>query len=224
MPDISSRQFGLIVAFLIPGFIGLAGVAPLMPIVGEWLRPAKLGDFGIGPTVYAIMAATGVGMIVSCMRWLVVDHALQWMGVRPSGWDFERLGSRLEAWDYLNANFYRYYQFYANTLVAVSWAYPINRFFQTSPFLGLGTDFGVVFLCVVLFLGSRDALSKYYARSGQLLGIVAEKECDAMTNGAGHHEAGGSSSGKDREAKPQRKPQPESKSAKAEVKGTQSPK
>jgi hypothetical protein len=60
MSKISGRQFGLIVAFLIPGFIGLAGLAPLMPIVGEWLRPVNLGDFGIGPTIYALMAATAV--------------------------------------------------------------------------------------------------------------------------------------------------------------------
>jgi hypothetical protein len=170
MSEISNRQFGLIVAFLIPGFIGLAGVAPLVPVVGEWLRPINIGDFGIGPTVYAVMAAIAVGMMISCVRWLLIDHALHWVGVRPPAWDFRNLETRLEAWDYLNANFYRYYQFYANTLVAVAWAYLVNRFNQKSPTLDLGTDLGVVFLCVVLFLGSRDALSKYYTRSGQLLG------------------------------------------------------
>ncbi len=82
MPKISSSQFGLIVAFLIPGFIGLTGVAPLMPIVGEWLRPVNLGNYGIGPTVCALMAATAVGMILSCVRWLVVDHLLEWSGIR----------------------------------------------------------------------------------------------------------------------------------------------
>jgi hypothetical protein len=46
-----------------------------------------------------------------------------------------------------------------------------------------------------------------------------------MFNGRDHEkECGGSSPRNDREAKPQHKPQPESKSAKAEVKGTQSPK
>jgi hypothetical protein len=170
MSEISSRQFGLIVAFLIPGFIGLAGVAPLMPVVGEWLRPANLGDFGIGPTVYAIMAATAVGMIVSCTRWLVIDHILQWTGVVQPAWDLSRLEQHLGAFDYILDNHYRYYQFYANTLVAILWAYSVNRILQTSPLLGFGTDLGVAVLCVVLFMGSRDALSKYYVRSGQLLG------------------------------------------------------
>ncbi|MGD0390995.1 MAG: hypothetical protein ABSC42_18780 [Tepidisphaeraceae bacterium] len=213
-------------AFLIPGFIGLAGVAPLMPVVGEWLRPANLGvgDFGIGPTVYAIMAATGVGMIVSCIRWLAIDHLLQWTGVRSPAWDFRQLENRLAALDYLSDNHYRYYQFYANTLVAILWAYPVNRSLQTSPLLGFGTDLGVAILCIVLFLGSRDALSKYYARSGQLIGEVAEKVDETMTNGLGHHEESGSKSQKDRQAKPQHKPQPENKPSQAEVKGTQSPK
>jgi hypothetical protein len=117
MPKISSRQFGLIVAFLIPGFIGLAGLAPLMPVVAEWLRPVNLGDFGIGPTIYALMAATAVGMILSCIRWLVVDQLLRWSGIRSPTWDFRQLESRLEALDYLSDNHYRYYQFYANTLI-----------------------------------------------------------------------------------------------------------
>jgi len=223
MSKISSRQFGLIVAFLIPGFVGLAGLAPLMPVVAEWLRPVNLGDFGIGPTIYALMAATAVGMILSCVRWLVIDHLLEWLGVHAPTWDFRQLENRLEALDYLSANHYRYYQFYANTLVAILWAYAVNRLLQTSPLLGFGTDLGVAFLCLVLFLGSRDALSKYRLRAGQLIGQVAEKDGDAMTNGIDHH-GGGATVTKDREPKPQQKPAPESKPPQAEAKETQSPK
>jgi hypothetical protein len=115
MPIISSRQFGLIVAFLIPGFIGLAGLTPLIPIVADWLRPVNLGNFGIGPTVYALMAATGVGMVLSCIRWLAIDHLLAWSGIPASDWDFRKLHDHLETLNYLSDNHYRYYQFYANT-------------------------------------------------------------------------------------------------------------
>src|SRR5271169_3932821 len=108
MSYISSKQFGLIVAFLIPGFIGLAGLLPLMPIVSEWLRPVNLGDFGIGPTIYALMAATAVGMILSCVRWLVIDHLLQWSGIPAPAWDFRQLENRLEALDYLSDNHYKF--------------------------------------------------------------------------------------------------------------------
>jgi hypothetical protein len=220
MPKISSRQFGLIVAFLIPGFIGLAGFAPLMPLVGEWLRPVKVGDFGIGPTIYALLAAMAVGMILSCIRWLVVDHLHQWSGITAPALDFRQLENRLEALDYLSDNHYRYYQFYANTLVAILWAYTVNRLLQTSPLLGIGSDLGAVFLCVVLFLGSRDTLWKYRVRANQLIGQATEKDGEIMTNGLDHH-GSGSTSRKDRAAMPQGKPRPETKPTPAAVKGTQ---
>ena len=71
--DNLSRQFGLIVAYLLPGFIALAGVAPFVPAVSSWLQPVNSG-LDIGPPVYALMAAIAAGMIVSCFRWLLIDH------------------------------------------------------------------------------------------------------------------------------------------------------
>jgi len=81
----------------------------------------------------------------------------------PSNWA-SRLEDRLAAFNYLVESHYRYYQFVANTLVAVLWAYSINRWMKTSSLLGVGTDLLVVILCRALFAASRDALSKYYTR------------------------------------------------------------
>ncbi len=70
---------------------------------------------------------------------------------------------------------YRYYQFVANSLVAVIWAYAINRWLGTSALLGIFTDIGVLILCITLFTASRDALSKYYSRTGRLIGPIVQK-------------------------------------------------
>lgn len=194
MAETSSRQFGLIVAYLVPGFIGLVGVSPLFPVVDDWLQPVEQGTVGFGPPIYAILSAVAVGMIVSCFRWLLLDQLHHWTGVRRPVWDDSRLDTVLSGFDYLVQNHYRYYEFYANTLVAVLWAYGMNRFFGTLPLLDTGTDLGVFLLCIVLFAGSRDALSKYYTRTDRLVGQVAEKglEGAVMTNGNHHaEEAGG---------------------------------
>jgi hypothetical protein len=50
------------------------------------------------------------------------------------------------------------------------------RWTATFPLLGRGTDLAVIILCAALFAGSRDTLAKYYQRSNQLVGLVAEKE------------------------------------------------
>jgi hypothetical protein len=192
MTDTLSRHFGLIIAYVLPGFIGLAGIALLAPAVGDWLRPVNQGELSVGPAVYVILAATTVGMIVSCFRWLIIDHFHHWMGVIRPAWDDSRLEEHLGAFNYLVEVHYRYYQSYANMIVAIVLAYAPNRIMEWLPFLSAGTDAGVLILCTVLFLGSRDALLNYYAGTARLLSHTAEKGFtgDAMTNGRGHESVG----------------------------------
>ncbi len=209
--DTLSRQFGLVVAYLLPGFVSLAGFSLLVPAVARWLSPAvSYGEagLGIGPPVYTLLAALALGMVVSCFRWIVIDHVHSWTGVIPPLWAVERLEERLGAFTYLVEAHYRYYQFYANTLIAVVWTYALNRWMGTSSLLGPGTDLGVVILCAALFAGSRDALAKYYARTSRLIGQVAgENSGDFMTNGCHHEEGGGAATSKRPETKPAPKPE-----------------
>jgi hypothetical protein len=213
-----SRHFGLIIAYLLPGFIGLAGFAPLVPAVAIWLQPVGQGEAGFGPPMYAVMGAGTLGMVLSCYRWVIIDTIHRRTGIVAPQWDDARLDERLEAFDYLVESHYRYYQFYANTIIAVLWAYPVHRFMKTSPLLGMGTDLGVLILCAVLFAGSRDALAKYYIRTSRLVGLVAEKDSDVMTNGNHHaHEAGAGAETqpvKKPTGKPEAMPKPEQAKAK----------
>lgn len=219
-----NNQFGLMVAYLLPGFIGLAGIAPLVPLVAAWLRPSSYAEASLGPPVYAILTATTIGMIVSCFRWLIIDHIHYVTGLRPAAWDDSRLADRLGAFNYLVESHYRYYQFLANTLIAVAFAYSINRWLGTSPVFGIGTDACVLILCAVLFAGTRDTLTKYYARTSRLVGNVAEKGNEIMING-NHHEGGSSESTKPRpETKPESKPQGSSKDVQNKSEKKQSPK
>jgi hypothetical protein len=164
--DILSRQFGLVIAYLLPGFIALIGIAPLVSTVTGWLHADQTASFGA--PVYVLLAATAVGMIVSCFRWLVVDRVHALTGVVAPTFNARALEENPTAFHYLVESHYRYYQFYANSLVAVLWAYAVHRWLHTSSLLGFGTDVGVLILSVVLFTGSRDALTKYRNRSRQL--------------------------------------------------------
>jgi len=207
----SNSQFGLIVAYLLPGFIGLTGIAPFAPVVAAWLRPSTYAEASLGPPVYALLAATTIGMIASSIRWLVIDQLHHAMGLNPPLLDDARLEERLTAFNYLVENHYRYYQFVANTLVAVAGAYAINRWAGTSHLFGVSTDIGVVVLCGTLFVASRDNLAKYYSRTGRLVGqVLTERKTDVMTNGNDH--GGGASSHTSSQTKPAAKPQPSPKS------------
>jgi len=201
MSSPSPSQFGLILAYLIPGFVGLAGAAPLFPIISQWLKPVPDGVLGFGPTVYTLLAALTTSQIINCFRWLILDHIHSWTGIRAQSSNFGDLRNGVEGFDYLVQNHYRYYQFAGNMLLAVTWSYGVNRYLKTLPSLGPGTDLGMAILVVVLFAASRDALWKYYHRTHALLGGFAEKANYTMYNGIGHHDGGGSDK-KQAETKP----------------------
>jgi len=169
----TNKQFGLIIAYVLPGFVALAGLAPLFPTVARWLHPVEPG---FGPPLYAVLGAMALGQILSCFRWLVLDHLHFLTGVRRPHWDDSLLDARLKGFDYLVQHHYRYYEFTGNTLIALLITYVLNRLFGTLSFLGFGTDLGMLVVIAVLFAASRDALAKYYGRTGRLVGAIAEKE------------------------------------------------
>jgi hypothetical protein len=193
--EILNRQFGLIIAYVLPGFVALAGIAPLVPAVAGWLEPTGQG-VGLGPPVYALLAATAAGMTVSCFRWLLIDQLHAMTGLGAPVFNARALEERPSAFTYLVESHYRYYQFYANTLVSVVWTYGIHRWLRTSPLLRFGSDVAVLILCAVLFAGSRDALEKYRSRCGQLVGQIALRDLteEAMTNGIDHNQGSGNTS------------------------------
>jgi hypothetical protein len=175
MTEVSIKQFGLLVAYVLPGFIGLAGLAPILPVISRWLLPDEHVGLDIAPPVYALMAATALGLILTAFRWMVLDRTHAWMGIKRPNWNDRQLSQQLSGFDYLVQNHFRYYEFFGNVLIALVITYILNRVLGTLPFLGLGTDLGMLVIVLVLFAASRDTLSKYYTRTGRLIGQVAEK-------------------------------------------------
>ena len=139
--------------------------------------PAALSTIGDGttPTVggfmFVTLASIAAGVIVSTVRWALLDTIHGWTGLRPPTWDFSRLQDNVAAYNVLNDIHYKFYQFHGNALFALLFVYFSRRFrdgFFSSSF-GL-FDFGFVILSMILFIGSRDNLRKYYSRVSQLFG------------------------------------------------------
>jgi len=167
--DLSARNFGLLIAYWIPGFLALAGVAMLSPPVAAWLA-ADPGP-SIGGFLYSTLASLGAGMTVSALRWAIIDTLHQYTGLPRPEWDDSKLTERLPALEYLVETHYRYYQFYGNSLVAMTLthaAWRISAFGAAAPW-GL-PEAGLVLVGLVFLAGSRDTLRKYYRRATLLLG------------------------------------------------------
>lgn len=185
--DLSSRNFGIIIAYLLPGLVCLFGLSAYSETVRDWLAATESRGPTVAGFLYVTLASLAAGLVSGAVRWAVLDTFLETDGVRRPSWDDQRLGDRLDAFNYIVENHFRYYQFYGNSLVCLPWAYLAHRLSSHKTNFSATTDLAVALLCLVLFAASRDALEKYFKRSVALLGSLEQE--NAMTNG--NHDAGG---------------------------------
>lgn len=184
MTDLREDSFGLLIAYVVPGFLGIVQLAPLAEPLQSWLA----SDLNTAPTVagflYATIASVGAGLTASTVRWLTLDTLHHATGIRPPRWSFQYLQANADAFLSVVQNHYRYYQFYGNTLIVIVLGALVGRgpgvLAGLTPFSALPIDLALIALFAI---ASRDALSKYYQRSGELLSGVMQRP---VTRKVGH--------------------------------------
>ena len=169
MQGVSNSNFGPLIAYLVPGLTALLGASQVSPALQTWIAVGSANQPSIGGFLYLTVASITVGMVVSAIRWAVVDSVHSWTGLRMPPMDFHRLKDSVEAIQLLIEIHYRHYQFYANMLVATIIAYICYRRTLPNNFTLDWTDVGVACLLVIFAAASRDTLRKYYRRSEQVL-------------------------------------------------------
>jgi hypothetical protein len=168
--DFSPLNFGLIIAYLVPGFVALWGASYHSPTVRGWLTAVPETAPSVGDLFYATLAALAAGVILSAFRWAIIEPVHHRTGVHPPDWDFSRLDSNLAAYQAMVEQHFRYHQFCANMVIALVFAYAARMAaFGANAYQWGWLDLGCPLIVIVLFAGSRDALAKYYRRAGPLL-------------------------------------------------------
>lgn len=180
MKDITTTNFGLLIAFVVPGLTAIWGASYFSDTLQLWLRGSPTHAPTVGGFMYVTIAAIAAGVTVSAVRWAFLDTLHHHTGIPRPDWDFSRLQQNAQAYTVLLENHYRFYQFYSNLLMSLVFLYASRRLA-----LGLRSDFGwfdlgFLILVSILFLGSRDTLQKYYVRVGRLLSRPAAS--DAFSN------------------------------------------
>jgi hypothetical protein len=164
--DVTSANFGLLIAYVIPGFVMLWGFAPYSPTIRIWLSQNPTDGATIGGFLYGTIASVGAGLLISTLRWLVIDSIHDRSGIRQPAWNLRKLRDSVSAFDRIVDHQYRYYQAYANGIVSISIALPMH--WIADEFSGLQL-MGMLLMDALLFVGSRDVLRKYYQRVDALL-------------------------------------------------------
>ncbi len=166
MEPLKNDSFGLLIAYVLPGFVALWGMSKFSVTLQGWLASSPANSPTIGGFLYVTLASVASGLTISTLRWLVVDNFHHATGLRRPNWDFSTLRNRIAAFSLLNEQLYRYYQFYGNSMVALCAVVALRGFLGASTWF----DAALGAVAVLFALGSRDTLRKYYRSVSELLG------------------------------------------------------
>lgn len=161
-----SFEFGLLISIVIPGFIALIGFREHYVLIQSWNGQSEPTAPTVGGFLFLTIASVFAGMMVSTIRWAVIDSLHHHTGLKQPRWKFNNLESRENAFAFMIDIHYRYYQFYGNSIVAIlllaigRWSAVGFSWYEF--FIRIG-------VFVLLFAGSRDSLWKYYDRVDALL-------------------------------------------------------
>lgn len=168
MNTVSDRNFGILIAYLVPGFTTLWGASFFSVTIREWLTGATAEGPTVGGFLYVTLAATAAGLTVSTIRWATIDTIHHKTGIARPTWDFGQMQRHFNAYDRLEYNHYAYYKAHGNMVIAMAFLFLARRV-SLGLFLWGWIDLAVIALGAIFFSGSRDTLRKFYVRTTQLL-------------------------------------------------------
>lgn len=174
--DAQSHSFGQLIAYLIPGFIALCGLGRLSPTIHHWLQMPAGDSNSIGGLLFGTLAAFGCGLVINALRWHIVDPLHYLSGVPRKSWDYSLLPEQIAACRYLVVHQFRYYECYANTMVAIAVA--TAGVMATSHSTSAVEVGGFLLVQGLLWSASRRTLKNYHLRIAAFL----NRPLEARTN------------------------------------------
>ena len=174
MQDHIGKGFGLAIAFVGPGMIALYGASLHIEVFRNWLgigasaQPATVGGF-----LFAVVSAAAIGVLVSNLRWLVLERWI-WRRKPPELAHSRRRDTGTElVYQHLVAQYYVFYLCSANSLFALVLLYAAwlaHKLAEPGVGLELAAPAGVLIPAGgVLYAAAKDSLNRYSKRRTSLL-------------------------------------------------------
>lgn len=169
MKEVSKQNFGLVIAYVLPGLVVLWGASFYSETVRLWLTTGEELSPTVAGFLYVTLAALTAGLTLGAIRTVSIDALHHQTGVARPEWDFSEFQAKFWAFNQLVEQHYCQYQFYAHMSLALP-AFVAARCIAKSNWL----DWPLIAACLLLegvFLAvSRGLLKTYYARVTDLLG------------------------------------------------------
>ena len=151
------------------------GVSHYSPAVEQWFGFAAQVETTVGGFLFVLLASLATGVFVSGLRWATIDRVMRWTGTKRPALNEANWAEpdKLAAFSRANEDFYRYYQFYSNMIIA-----SILTFGLSMNALGLlpwERPVITVLLVIgeiILFTSARNSLENYYRAAARIVGTT----------------------------------------------------
>lgn len=182
MDESLGKYFGLFIAYTCPGFVALWGVGSASKTVGAWFDTVANVQASVPGAILLVLAATGVGVFVAGCRWVIFDRLLK-------RW-FPRVGAAVDnskradpnvsrEIQTINATYFTYFEFHANGVCAMLFAFAMWASFRHGWSLDLWPYAIVALVVIVLMLiAAHGSWMATYSKTLAILG-PARKEAHA---------------------------------------------
>jgi hypothetical protein len=168
--DVGSTSFGLLIAFLLPGFAGMFALAFFAPPVAELFSKFIEAESNVGRFLLMILCSLVVGLEVSIVRWLLFQELVCRKYKRePSSFDSLTDPAKLSAFRAAVDEHYRYHQFWGGMAIVtpfIGWGLLINQTVIVRLLILLLTFIAVEAMNVA---AACDAYKNYIDRTNRIL-------------------------------------------------------
>jgi hypothetical protein len=157
MVQFAPINFGLIIAYILPGTVTVYGLRYLSPRIDALWSTLERGQIVVGPLILIGVSALAVGLIVSSFRVVVLEPILYCTGVKQTIIKYDKIADaeRRELFSQMVENVYRYEQFYGNVLLSLLLFSILRYFVGYEPIAQTRSDIAAF----VAILGSLVVLS-----------------------------------------------------------------
>jgi hypothetical protein len=162
----SNLDFGVMIAFVAPGFVTFQAISYHVSIAQAWMDAASNSDQSVGVFLFVLLSSLALGVVVSGLRALVIDKLLRArllgsLAVPTLNLDWAKVDvAKLPILLTIRDGHYRHYQFYSNTSIAlVLWA--AARSFAVGPGLHWYQYIILVATVVALLESARGSFLRY---------------------------------------------------------------
>lgn len=162
----SSLDFGTVIAFVAPGFIGFYAVSYHLSTARAWLDAASNKEQSVGVFLLVLLASIATGLIVSGVRQLIIDRFfcsrhLGRFALQTISLDWSKIDEKnIVVLNTIRDGYYWYYQFYSNTCVALAFLVGA-RAKAPAPALHWWQWLVVCFAVITLLLSARYSFQRY---------------------------------------------------------------